>query len=200
MAMPTMRPAMAPMAMLGMNRPEGTCGVRQRSVSSEREDGDDDLKDECQAELPHGRVDPGPSGLVGSLCEGLAAIHLAPSWEDSSGPQSVNSSLMSSLVFCRVYGLGKATTAVMAATRMTSSTGYLPKRVDLRRRHQAMLARMKKAPQRPPNTPSRMKGTSSNRYQGNSTRRLLPNGLMERSTNAATRAAKKERHRVFRGK
>lgn len=48
------------------------------------------------------------------------------SCEDSSGPQSVNSSLISSLVFWRVYGLGKATTAVTAATRITSNTGYLP--------------------------------------------------------------------------
>lgn len=38
----------------------------------------------------------------------------------------MNSSFISSLVFCRVYGFGNATTAVMAATKITSSTGYLP--------------------------------------------------------------------------
>lgn len=57
------------------------------------------------------------------------------SCEDSSGPQSVKSSLISSLVFCRVYGLGKATTAVTAATRITSRTGYLPEGKPKARRH-----------------------------------------------------------------
>ncbi|TNN46703.1 hypothetical protein EYF80_043111 [Liparis tanakae] len=56
-------------------------------------------------------------------------------------------------------------TAIVNNSSRPGRPQYLPKRVDLRRRHQAMLARMKKAPQRPPNTPSRMKGMSSNRSE-----------------------------------
>lgn len=36
----------------------------------------DDFEDECQAELPHGRVDAGPCRAVGVISEGLAAVHL----------------------------------------------------------------------------------------------------------------------------
>ena len=46
-------------------------------LESEGEDGDDDLEDERQAELPHGGVDPGRGGPAGGLVEGLAAVHLA---------------------------------------------------------------------------------------------------------------------------
>lgn len=55
---------------------------------------------------------------------------------------------------------------VQITTQVKKKKNNLPKRVDLRRRHHAMLARMKKAPHRPPKTPRRMKGMSSNRYHG----------------------------------
>ncbi|KAF3857020.1 hypothetical protein F7725_008879 [Dissostichus mawsoni] len=125
------------------------------------EDGDDDLEDECEGELPQRGVDPGARRPVGDV------VHRpAHSCEDSSAPQSLNSSEISSLVLRRVYGLGKASRAVIPVTAITSSTGYFPSCVVFLRRHQAMLARMNSVPQRPPNTPSRMKGTNSAMYHG----------------------------------
>ena len=46
-------------------------------LESKCEYGHDYLKDECQAELPHGGVDAGPRRPVGVVGEGLAAVHLA---------------------------------------------------------------------------------------------------------------------------
>ncbi|KAF3857011.1 hypothetical protein F7725_008870 [Dissostichus mawsoni] len=141
------------------------------------EDGDDDLEDECEGELPQRGVDPGARRPVGDV------VHRpAHSCEDSSAPQSLNSSEISSLVLRRVYGLGNASRAVIPVTAITSSTGYFPSCVVFLRRHQAMLARMNSVPQRPPNTPSRMKGTNSAMYHGfdsdQRTSRRLPSFLL----------------------
>lgn len=69
---------MAPTAMLGMKRPEGICRAKKTAregsqavpvlpqhllpadLHSEGEDGDDDLEDEREGQLPQGAVDAGP--------------------------------------------------------------------------------------------------------------------------------------------
>lgn len=69
---------MAPTAMLGMKSPEGICRARKTlgegsetlpvlphhllpaDLHSEGEDGDDDLEDQREGELPQGAIDPGP--------------------------------------------------------------------------------------------------------------------------------------------
>ena len=65
-----------------------------------------------------------------------------------------------------VYGFGNATTAVANVTQRTSKTGKFPNRDDFRNLHQAMLARMKATPTKPPMTPNRRNGISSKNIQG----------------------------------
>lgn len=152
---------------------------------------------------------PGPAGLSGMSSTGrvmFGSLMQSQSWEDSRAPQSLKSSEISSLVLLRVYGLGQAMMAVIAVITITSRTGYFPSLVVFRLLHQAMLQRIKRVPQRPPKTPRRMKGKSSAMYQGvwystqKRTNRLFPKGLMDLSVKAATRAAKNDLQRVFRGK
>uniref|UniRef100_A0A6B0UAI4 Putative secreted protein n=1 Tax=Ixodes ricinus TaxID=34613 RepID=A0A6B0UAI4_IXORI len=83
-------------------------------------------------------------------------------------PHWLNSTLIRSLVFMRVYSLGKLTTAVMTVMANTSAMGYCPRRDSLRYLHQRMLHLMKMVATTPPSTPSSTNGKSSKNSQGKS--------------------------------
>lgn len=97
-------------------------------------------------------------------------------------------------------------TAVTNVTTRTSATGNCPNLLNFLYRHQYKLALMNSVPMNPPMIPKRMKGISSKNIQGllystkNRTECSLPNGLIERSMNAAINAQKKDLQRVLSGK